>query len=130
MRFLFDMGISPKSASFLQMLGYEAVHLHDQGLERLPDSAILEKARREGRILLTHDLDFGVLMAASGSELPSVVVFRLRDMRPTNVNRHLQYIVAQYQEVLEQRSFVSVKEGQIRVRLLPIHPSPDSAEIE
>ncbi|HEY57982.1 MAG TPA: DUF5615 family PIN-like protein, partial [Anaerolineae bacterium] len=37
---------------------------------------------REGFVLLTHDLDFGELVAASGARLPSVVVFRLRNMRP------------------------------------------------
>ncbi|MEA1934611.1 MAG: DUF5615 family PIN-like protein [Thermodesulfobacteriota bacterium] len=43
----------------MQGLGYDAKHLHDQSLDRLPDSAILEKARHEERILLTHDLGFG-----------------------------------------------------------------------
>ena len=57
--------------------------LHEGGLHRLPDSAILEKARNEERILLTHDLDFGELVAA---RLPSVVVFRLRSMQPEMLN--------------------------------------------
>ncbi|MCI0692771.1 DUF5615 family PIN-like protein [candidate division KSB1 bacterium] len=38
------MGISPKSANFLRSLGYDAVHLLDQGLGQLPDPEILEKA--------------------------------------------------------------------------------------
>jgi len=59
MRFLADMGISPQSVAFLQGLGYDAVHLHARGLDRLEDSSVLDKAREEGRILLTHDLDFG-----------------------------------------------------------------------
>ena len=40
MRFLADMGISPKTVGYLQSLGYDAVHLHDEDLDRLPDSAI------------------------------------------------------------------------------------------
>jgi predicted nuclease of predicted toxin-antitoxin system len=59
MKFLADMGISPRTVTFLRELGHEAVHLHEEGLERLGDTAILAKARKEGRILLTHDLDFG-----------------------------------------------------------------------
>ena len=43
----------------------------------MTDPEILRKARTEGRILLTHDLDFADLVAASGSALPSVVIFRL-----------------------------------------------------
>ena len=63
MKFLSDMGISPKTMVFLRNLGYEAVHLHEQGLNRLPDSEILKKAVLEGYIILTHDLDFGELVA-------------------------------------------------------------------
>lgn len=122
MKFLADMGLSPKTVSFLQDAGHDAVHLHDQGLDRLPDSAILEKARSEGCVLLTHDLDFGELMAASGAALPSVVIFRLRDMRPPNVNRYLGEILAEYRKPLEDGAIMSVTEGQIRVRPLPIKP--------
>lgn len=67
MKFLADMGISPKSANFLRSLGYDTAHLLDQGLGRLPDPDILEKARLEGRVLLAHDLGFGELVAASGA---------------------------------------------------------------
>ena len=102
MRFLSDMGISPQTAAFLESLGHDAVHLHAHGLDRMEDSAILDKAREEGRILLTHDLDFGQLIAASGARLPSTVVFRLRNMRPERLNRRLENIVSQHRELLEQ----------------------------
>jgi predicted nuclease of predicted toxin-antitoxin system len=39
----------------------------------MPDAAILRKARREGYVVLTHDLDFGELIALSGAELPGIV---------------------------------------------------------
>jgi predicted nuclease of predicted toxin-antitoxin system len=60
MRFLADMGISPKTIAFLNEFGHDAAHLHALGLSRMEDSAILNKAREEDRILLTHDLDFGL----------------------------------------------------------------------
>jgi len=41
----------------------------------MEDAHILDKARSEGRIVLTFDLDFGDLLAASGEKLPSVIVF-------------------------------------------------------
>ena len=53
--------------------------------------------------------------------LPSVVTFRLRDMRPVNVNRHLRAILNQHGERLEQGAVVTVTENRIRVRTLPIH---------
>ena len=120
MRFLADMGISPNTVAMLRGLGYDALHLHEQGLDRLQDHLILQKARDEGRILLTHDLDFGELIAASGARLPTIVVFRLRNMRPERVNRYLDGILNQHGEALKQGAIISVTEGQIRVRLLPI----------
>jgi predicted nuclease of predicted toxin-antitoxin system len=61
MRFLADMGVSPLTVEALRQNGYEAVHLIEEGLERLPDPAILQKAKQEERIVLTFDLDFGDL---------------------------------------------------------------------
>jgi predicted nuclease of predicted toxin-antitoxin system len=123
MKFLADMGISPKTVAFLNDLGHEALHLHDEGLDRLPDPAILDKARYEGRVLLTHDLDFGELVAASGARLPSVIIFRLRSMRPEQVNHYLGEILTQHDNALEQGVVMSVNERQVRIRLLPISTS-------
>ena len=120
MKFLADMGISPHSVAFLRDLGYEALHLHELGLDRLPDAEILAKARREGYIVLTHDLDFGELLATSGDRLPSVVIFRLRNMRPANVNRYLRILIAEHRAHMNQGAILSVAEGRIRVRVLPV----------
>jgi predicted nuclease of predicted toxin-antitoxin system len=114
------MGISPRSVAFLRDRGFEAVHLHELGLDRMSDVEVVKKARREGYIVLTHDLDFAELIALSGAELPSVVIFRLRDMRPDNLNHYLELLVTEHQTALNQGVIVSVSEGRIRVRMLPI----------
>ena len=120
MKFLADMGISPQTVDFLQTLGHDAVHLADQGLDRSPDHDILEKARLEGRILLTHDLGFGELIAAKGAALPSVITFRLRNMHPAQVNDALQRIISQHAETVEHGAILSVTEGRVRARSLPM----------
>ncbi|MBM4083824.1 MAG: hypothetical protein FJ272_03460 [Planctomycetes bacterium] len=122
MRFLADMGISPDTVAFLRSLGHDAAHLHEQRLHRLDDPGILQKARDEGRILLAHDLDFGELMAASGGKLPSIIVFRLRDMRPDRVNHSLDRVIAAHHELLARGVIVSVSEARIRVHELPVRP--------
>ncbi|MCC6607910.1 MAG: DUF5615 family PIN-like protein [Anaerolineae bacterium] len=57
MKFLADMGISPVTVQFLRDQGFDAVHLSDSRLHRLPDPEIITKARNENRIILTHDLE-------------------------------------------------------------------------
>ncbi|NJN81750.1 MAG: DUF5615 family PIN-like protein [Caldilineaceae bacterium] len=41
MRFLADMGVSPKSVEVLRTLGYDAIHLVEVRLHRLSDQEIL-----------------------------------------------------------------------------------------
>lgn len=122
MKFLLDMGISPKSASHLRRLGHDAVHLFELHLEHLADQEIVDKARSEQRVLLTHDLDFSEIMAAGGGRLPSVVTFRLRKMRPDKVNRSLDAVIVDHLDALEQGVLISVAETRIRVRRLPVEP--------
>jgi predicted nuclease of predicted toxin-antitoxin system len=89
------------------------------GFDRWADTEILGKAREEGWIVLTSDLDFGDLLAASRDALPSVVIIRLKDMRPDNVNAHLRSLFEHHTEDLEQGVIVSVAERKLRVRRLP-----------
>lgn len=120
MRFLADMGISPRTVAYLRESGHDAIHLNDQNLGRLPDPEILDKARSEERILLTHDLDFGELIAASAAHLPSVIIFRLRNMRPDSLNRYMAVILKEHEDLLENGFILSVTEGQTRARSLPL----------
>ena len=120
MKFLADMGISPATVEALRAHGHQATHLHEHALDRLADFEILDKARAEQAVVLTHDLDFSDLMAASHALIPSVIIFRLPDMRPGNVTRHLLAVIAQHSAALEQGAIVSVGERRIRVRQLPI----------
>lgn len=116
LKFLADVGISPASVTNLRATGYDAIHLHEQGLDRLDDPDILDKARQER----THDLDFGDLLAVRGDNLPGVVIFRLNDMRAPNINRYLKAILDQHGELLERGAIFSVNERRTRVRKLPI----------
>jgi predicted nuclease of predicted toxin-antitoxin system len=63
MKFLADMGLARSTVAFLRARGYDAVHLRDEGLQRLGDDQIIEKARAEGRVILTNDLDFSQIIA-------------------------------------------------------------------
>ena len=120
MKFLGDMGISPRTIALLRERGYDAIHLVEQKLERMPDPSILEKARQEGRILLTVDLDFTQLLAISGESLPSVILFRLGNVSREVVNTYLLSVLENYATELESGSIISVNEASSRLRRLPL----------
>ena len=114
------MGISPESVRYLRDRGFDAVHLHELGLDRLSDADVVDKAQREDYVILTHDLGFGELLALSGASLPTVVIFRLRSMRPSNLNRYLEILVNEHGRALTEGAILSVGEQRIRVRKLPV----------
>ncbi len=51
-RFLADMGVSPRTVKWLRSEGHDAVRLNEEGLHRLTDPEVLAKSLSEGRILL------------------------------------------------------------------------------
>ena len=120
MRFLADMGVGRRAVLYLRDQGHDAIHLREQGLHRLSDEAIVEKACHEQRVILTHDLDFGRIVALSRALIPSIVTLRLTDMRSANVSRYLQEVIDRYSEPLERGALVSVTDQRIRVRQLPV----------
>ena len=102
-RFLLDMGLAQSTSEFLRSLGYDAIHLRDEGLQRLPDEQIVIKAQVEGRAIITHDLDFGRIVALSGDTVPSIVTLRLTDMTPASVNDALRTVLNDAARSLEGR---------------------------
>ena len=120
MRFLADMGVSKQVVEWLRASGHEAIHLHDEGLQKLPNGEIFQKAIREQRIVLTFDLDFGEIVAASGGRSVSVILFRLRNTRADFVVQRLKAVLGQSSEVLAQGAVVLVEDGRHRLRRMPI----------
>ena len=76
-RFLADMGVSMTTVGELRSRGFDVVHLRDQQLIRMPDNEIVLRARAEDRIILTFELDFSDIMAASGGDKPNRESFPL-----------------------------------------------------
>jgi predicted nuclease of predicted toxin-antitoxin system len=120
MRFLADMGVSQRVVEWLRSSGHDAIHLRDEGLQKLPDGEIFQKAIRELRIVLTFDLDFGEIVAASRGGMVSVVLFRLHNARADFVIQRLDTVLGTSAEELAHGAVVLVEDARHRVRKLPI----------
>jgi len=66
-RFLVDMPVTPEAVDHLERGGHEAVHAASVGLATVSDPEILDVARREGRVVVTADLDYPRLLALEGA---------------------------------------------------------------
>jgi predicted nuclease of predicted toxin-antitoxin system len=120
MRFLSDMGVSRRVVDWLRREGHDAAHLRDEGLQRLPNGDIFEKAAREQRVVLTFDLDFGEIVAASAGHVVSVILFRLHNSASDFVISRLRKVIDESAAELAEGAIVVVEDARHRVRRLPI----------
>jgi predicted nuclease of predicted toxin-antitoxin system len=120
MKFLADMGLSMSTVRSLRERGHDVVHLREQGLQRLPDDRILEKAGREQRAILTFDLGFGELLARGLKAFPSLIIFRLSNETPSVVTARLFAVLDEAEDSLREGALVTVEDTRYRVRHLPI----------
>ena len=116
MRFLADMGVARRIVEWLRTEGHEAVHLREEGLQRMSNGEIFKKAASEGRIILTFDLDFGEIVALSGDRRISVILFRLHNTRTPHVIDRLRKVLKDAGQALEQGAIVVVEESRHRAR--------------
>jgi predicted nuclease of predicted toxin-antitoxin system len=119
-KFLADMGVSTTVVRELRAAGHDATHLEELGLRTLPDADIFRMAREQGRIVLTFDLDFADIAAATNAHFPSIIVFRLRFGRSARVMERLSAVLALAEATLEKGALIVVEEARIRIRSLPI----------
>ena len=84
------------------------------------DSEILDYARREGRTILTQDLDFSMLLALSGHDRPSLVTLRLSDVDPRSVADKVLGVVRSLEQKLAEGVAVTIEDRAVRLRKLPI----------
>lgn len=85
---------------------------------RADDLSIIELARRDGRIVLTEDKDFGQLVYAGLRSTGGVILIRAGTRARTSV---AESVVSLLKERAEQvaGAFVVVRPGRIRIARLP-----------
>lgn len=67
LRLVVDVNLSPAWVDALTDAGWDVVHWTTVGDPRAPDQEIMAWAREHGRVVYTHDLDFGTLLALTGA---------------------------------------------------------------
>ena len=116
------MNLSPRWVDLLAGAGIEAVHWSSVGPANAPDSAIMAYAGANDCVVLTHDLDFGAILAATHGEKPSVVQIRAEDVSPDATGAKVITALRQMRDELEQGALITVDSNRTRLRVLPLQP--------
>ena len=82
----------------------------------------MDWARQNGFIILTHDLDFGIILALTRDDGPSVVQIRAQNILPAILKDHLIPILKHYSAELDSGILMTVDPIKSRIRILPIKP--------
>ena len=116
MRWLADECVDASLVTRLHEAGYDTVYLAEAA-PSATDADIVALARREGRLLLTEDKDFGDLVIRGRAEVPGLVLLRIdprqRDLKWTR----LEAAIARYGDLLLGR-YTVVEEARFRSRVL------------
>ncbi len=120
MKLLVDMNLSPRWVNLLADAGIGAAHWSTLGAANAPDSEIMAYARTNGYVVLTHDLDFSAILAATHGDKPSVVQIRAEDVSPDVIGKSVIDTLRQTTAELDEGALVTIDPGRTRLRLLPL----------
>ena len=119
MKILIDVNLSLHWADKLIAEGVEAVYWNTLGASDAPDTEIMTYAQENGYTVLTRDLDFGDILAATHSLKPSVVQIRTADARPKSLIKRVTNELTRLAAEIEHGTIVTIDEHKTRVHILP-----------
>jgi predicted nuclease of predicted toxin-antitoxin system len=125
MKLLLDMNLSPALAADLMAAGFEADHWSDLGSASAEDAEIMAYAKLHDYIVVTHDLDFSAILAATNGEKPSVVQIRAADLSPECLVAPMTAGLLRCAVELEGGALLTIEVERHRLRLLPLNVRPE-----
>ena len=122
MKLLLDQGLPLSAATLLHDVGIDTVHVGEIELSAAEDAEIIQRAREEGRVIVTLDADFHTLLALDEAVSPSVIRIRIERLRAQVLTELLLRVISECEEELQQGAALTVEPSRIRIRRLPFLP--------
>ncbi len=120
MKFIIDMNLPARWGQYLTEAGFEAVHWSRLGPASASDDEIVARARAEGYVIFTRDLDFGTILFFSQDDKPSIVQVRAKDARPEYIGNDVVSALRQMERELEEGALLTIDPQRSRLQLLPL----------
>jgi predicted nuclease of predicted toxin-antitoxin system len=115
MKFLFDQSADFRLITHLRQLGHDVSAISQDYPHSLADEEVLAIARREQRILLVADRDFGELIFHQGLAHAGIIFFRLPGAPLETKIKHLTKVLENHADDLARGAFLVVSPGQVRI---------------
>ena len=119
-KLLVDMNLSPSWIERLVRHGFEAVRWSTIGAATAPDYEILTWVDEHGFVLITNDLDFSSILAASAAATPSVVQIRSQKLLSDAIVSAVAAAREARRGNIERGRTAPDRQAAARVRVLPL----------
>ena len=120
MNLLLDMNLSPAWKPLLQGHGWHTRHWCEVGATNAADAEIMAWAKAHGYCVVTNDLDFSAILAATRASGPSVVQIRGQDLSPETLGATLLSVLDAERDILQRGAILTLDVRTARIRTLPI----------
>jgi len=104
LKLLLNANLSPKTAEFLRKLGFDVKCLLEEGLGSITDDQVINIAKKEKRVIVTFDLDFGEIYHFREEGRLGIIVVRLKNQTVESVNKALKKFFKDIGSNLDQLS--------------------------
>ena len=121
MRFLVDANVSPRVAELLRAGGHDAVAVREIEFQHSSDDELLDRAVADGRVVVSHDTDFGTLLAIRRTNEPSCILVRSAD--PLTAEQLAALLLNNLDVMtddLNSGAIITLARGHLRSRRLPL----------
>ncbi len=114
-RWLVDENVAPRITVFLRGHGHNVRDVKEEGWFGLSDEELLSHAQREGRVVVTYDINFAALKKLQ-QDHSGIVFLRLRNLLPEAVAAALERFLAEHGQGDLTNVLATIKETRVRFR--------------
>ena len=116
MRIKLDENLPEGLLPLLVTLGHDVDSVRDEGLAGFTDSEVWTAAQRDGRFLITQDLDFSDTRKFIPGTHHGILLVRLHQAGRLYLTRRIAQVFATEDPSLWRRCFVVLSDHRLRVR--------------
>lgn len=116
-KFLLDADMPRSSVAVISALGFDVKDVRDLGMRYAKDNEIIEYAHKNGRVVVTRDLDFGSVLQYPNH--PGAIILRLpSEYTAKKINDVLRDFLSSVERQILYGAIIIVEIGRYRRRSL------------
>jgi len=116
MKFLADECIYVATVKLLRDLGYDVISIKELNLSSLSDEKVLELAKKENRLLITFDQEFGNIFKFPLGTYPGIIIIKVKPQTIENTNSVLQKFLKKTSLEIISKALVIIDKRKTRIR--------------